>query len=462
MSIRFAKSIALVLAAAAAAAVVIAGGDSPYRTTLVLDSANGLREGSLVKVGGAEVGRIGQLGIEADDQVIARLELDRDAIRVTRRTRARVVTSNLLGSKYVELDPGRGGEELPSGSTIRRVSYPVDLDQVLGVLDAETRVRLTMHVNEMGTAMAGRREDFAAVLELVPPDLERATEVLDRVVADNHSLGDAVAHSSRFVSELAGERQDLTRLVDEAGTAMEAVADRREELRGTLAEAPATMRSLRRFLADLEQTTTPLGPAASALRQSAAPLRELLAELPGFRSAAQPALERAINVAPLLTRLGDRATPVARRALPVLEDLSDIAGRMEPVTEGLDRSVDDALAVLEGWARSIQDRDGAGHFFRGFATISPDVMRNAVDRLLPAPAARDAERPSRRSRFRRAQPEGQQRQEPAALDVTPPRSPLLDLPGAGVEMPELDGLLPESEDGGRARDEQLLDFLLAP
>ena len=442
---------ALGLAAFLAVLAVISSQPKPYKVRFQLNTANGLRKGSPVKVGGVTVGTIKSFKIGPGDYPIAEANLDAKKAHVGRGASARIVTTNLLGSKVLELIPGQG--RLPSGTLIprARISTPVDLDQVLDVLGPDTRSRLAVLINEAGAAVTGRKMDFNQALDLLPQDLHAGTRLLDQVVTDNHSLRDAVAASSQFVSRVAQERAQLSRLVGSAGQTMQAVATQHQALSETLTRAPGTLQSLQRFLGDLRTTTQPLGPAARAITATAPGLTSTLAQLGPFQRAADPALQQAIKAAPALMRLGDQATPVIRHANPTLGSLATFSTQLAPLSRTLNLSIDDTLGLIEGWARAIQDRDGVGHMFHGKATIGPDFFRALVNAPLSTNAT--SRRAGKRSQ---RQPSVRLPQLPAA--ATKPLSKLLE--GITNRLPRLTSKLAPPPVPRDTR--KILDFLLGP
>lgn len=376
------------LALAAVLLVVIAGGSSDsYEVRVQLESAVGLREGSEVKVGGVPSGTIKTLKIGKRDQIEATLALDpAKSPRIGRDARLEVVTSNLLGSKYLQLDPGDAGTPPAVPDTVdpSRVTYPTDLDQMLSTLDVDTRMRLRIVLNEAGYAITGRKIDFSDALEVLPRDLDKGGRVIGDIAADNVTLARLVRESSAYVTRLNSERGELIKLVDVAGEAAQATADKREQLAATIFRAPGALREARTFLGDLERTTVPLEPAAQAIANTAPALTETLASLPAFERAARPALRQARAVTPELDRVATQVRPVLQQALPTVRSLAQFSTSLRPVSEILDVSVDDLLAVLEGWGRAIQGRDRHSHIFHGRATFSPEVIRGILATALPA------------------------------------------------------------------------------
>jgi len=455
---------AALLAVGIAVALVIVTSDDrdTERLDVVLASANGLREGTVVKVGGAQVGTIDELRITRGDDVVAELALDQDkAPPITAGASARVVASNLLGSKYIDLAPGRRGATRLRSLPAARVTSPVDLDQVLNVLDMDTRARLRVLINEAGLALTGRATDFNVVLRQLPRDFDGARRLIDELTSDNRTLGEAVAHSSRFMSEIATQRRELGRLVDTARDTVTSVAARRAALRAALAKAPRTLRTARQFFDELRRTAAPLRPAARAITATAPSLSAALSELPAFRRAARPTLREARSAAPLLTRLGAEATPVARQAIPALEQTAQFARTAPPLTRALDVSVDDVLGLMEGWARSIQDADALGHIFRGKAMASADAIRTILDQDVPARRDQNKRKNQGGAPSPASTPGAEQPGAPPKRPAPALRLPEIKLPG--LPPINLPALIPEQPQSNKdAGIDTLLDYLIGP
>jgi len=200
---------AAILAVGVAALVLLSGGHT--RTLRIeLPTANGLRDGSIVRVGGVKAGTITDLRLGRGDTPEAVAEIDSD-IRLGPNTTAQIVTSNLLGSKYLLLVPRGAGRPLPNGATIpsARVTVPTDLDQVLNVLTPDTRARMQILINEAGTWMVGRGTDLNAAMALLPQDLDAGAELVSHLRGQNESLRRLVASSSSLIGRLAPERREI-------------------------------------------------------------------------------------------------------------------------------------------------------------------------------------------------------------------------------------------------------------
>jgi phospholipid/cholesterol/gamma-HCH transport system substrate-binding protein len=458
--------VALLVVGAVAAVLAVRGtADDGYRIEVELADAAGLRKNSMVKLAGARVGTVKALELTDDDVALATLEIDDASAPVGRDAQAKIRPANLLGEKYVDLERGDTDQPVPSGTRIprERTDAPVELDDVLAVLDVPTRVRLGLLIDESGLALEGRGAELRETLVQLPPALDQAHELVAELSADERALERLVEESDRVLAELAPERRWLGRMVDNAEGALSAVAARRAELGQTVREASPTLAQIRRTLGELETSAQALGPASNALREAAPPLTAVLRALPAFREEARPTLAEARTAAPLLTELAEVTRPFARRLRPAAGQLRRFSRSLAPVTSMLDRGgMSDTLGVLEGWARAIQVRDGLGHLFRSEVVIDDDLVATVVDHYVGGV-------PKQNRRSRRGDRPGAGRA-PARLPrgVRAPREPSLPrLLRRLTRLPELPRLLgvpkpPRERPLPPDAPERILDFLLAP
>jgi ABC-type transporter Mla subunit MlaD len=439
--------------AAAAAGLVLAGrggSGGAYTVRAEFADAAGLRGHSQVKVGGVAVGSVESLAVTPRNTALVTLKLS--DTRVGAGARAAIRPVNLLGEKYVDLQPGDQGRRRPSGSLIprSRTATPVELDQLLDTLDASTRFRLQVLIDESGEALGGRGADFGATLRALPPALDQAGAMVGAFAHDNRVLGRLVTDSDRVIGAMAGQRRDLGALVGTTNSALGAVASRDAELGQTIAEAAPAVAQMRTTLGRLRRAAAALQPAAHGLRTSAPGLAATLRALPGFAVAARPTLRTARSVAPDLTRLGVEATPVVARLRPVAARLDAFGGAFRPVSTTFDRGVGDLLGFVEGWARAIQVGDGAGHMFRNQLVMSPEIVQRLLAGYL---------RPSRRAHRRAVHV-------PRPLSRVPvgapqqPKLPAVPLPDAPKAVHELIQAIDQAPAAASPQASELLNYLL--
>jgi len=106
-------------------------GDNSYALTARFTSVAGLRTGNTIEMLGIDVGRVGAMTMDQENQVaVVELRI-RNGIRVYDDGIASIRTSGLLGDKYISLDPGGGGDLLEPGSEIAETEPPVDLTALI-------------------------------------------------------------------------------------------------------------------------------------------------------------------------------------------------------------------------------------------------------------------------------------------------------------------------------------------
>jgi phospholipid/cholesterol/gamma-HCH transport system substrate-binding protein len=103
-----------------------------YRLTAAFDNATGINIGSDVRLAGLKVGTVTSQAI--DPQTFqARLEFSIDErIQLPEDSSARIVPEGLLGSNYVDLEPGGSTINLADGAVIQFTQGAVNLADLLG------------------------------------------------------------------------------------------------------------------------------------------------------------------------------------------------------------------------------------------------------------------------------------------------------------------------------------------
>jgi virulence factor Mce-like protein len=365
-------------------------------------NASGLLTAYNVKVGGVTAGTIASIGLDKHDHAVVKMELNHGAYPIGAGATASIRPVNLLGEKYVDLNPGNLRQPQPSGSAIPlgRTSTPVELDNILNMLAPDTLARLQIIVNEAGVSLAGNGANFSQTLSQLPPSLDKARALVGQIAQQNAQLGRLIDAGGAVVASVNSRSGDLDNLVTSAANAMQTVAARRAQLAQTVQNAPAALAQLTHTLDDLGTTADALYPAMVQLRAAAPPLADVLAQAPSFATDANEALHAAREVAPDLTRLGAQGTPLLHRVVPTVLELSSFASSLQKVTTGLDQqgSMKALLRFIAGWAGVIGQRDGLGNVFRVHVTLSPQLVTSVLQRMTGGvagllPSARHAASP---------------------------------------------------------------------
>lgn len=297
-----------------------------------------------VRIAGVRVGQV--LGPKVrDGRARMQIQLQPGTGRLRADSTVVVRARGLLGSRYLELRPGKSGRFLPEGGTIRapaETSITSGVADVLDTFDAETRGRFGDLVGEFGQGLAGRGDGLNDAIRVAPDVTDELTRVADAIEARPGTAAAFVPSLDSGLGALDAARNDLAGFFRPAADGLAPFTEARDDVHATLDAAPPTLDAMRsglgagrvlltstRSLLHAVNRTLPPAPAAlrstnALLRESPTPLkraRPLLASLKAAvpsvlqtTSALKPDLEplqRAFgNLLPIVTSLGDHSCDV--------------------------------------------------------------------------------------------------------------------------------------------------------
>ncbi len=108
-------------------------GPTGLRVFADFDEIGGLKPRAPVVISGVKVGEIEGIGLADDYRARVSLTLD-PALRLPVDTTASIVTSGVLGDRYMSLQPGAEDDILKSGDQIEFVESAVILERMIGKL----------------------------------------------------------------------------------------------------------------------------------------------------------------------------------------------------------------------------------------------------------------------------------------------------------------------------------------
>ena len=337
-----------------------------YEVQLILPDAQGLDrlDEPAAAVAGTPLGGVSEVEYQ-DGQALVTLTLEPEVRgKVFADASAAICPASALQNLLVNIDPGSPeAGPLPEDEPIppsRTTSY-VAIDELTGILDADTQAYVSILVKEAELALDGRggklREALSELGELAAP----ATRV-SRALAQRRRLLTRLVGELEVVFETLSERGlQLASAIDAGNRTLAVTAAREAELaEATRALAPV-LAEAERSVAALRDLAEPLAPALERLAPSGAPLTESLARLRGLL----PRAERLTDQFEELVAEGARPvglmvdgtrglTRRARKLVPVSRDLAGLSKRFDRYKEGVQQTAD----TLSG-AFSAQDRNGA-------------------------------------------------------------------------------------------------------
>jgi phospholipid/cholesterol/gamma-HCH transport system substrate-binding protein len=294
----------------------------PYHFKAVFSSANNISPKSPVRIAGVNVGHVTAIHHLPDGRAgtVVTMDIDSKGLPIhtdaTVKVRPRIF---LEGNFFVDLNPGspsaptlRNGATLP----IQQASAPVQFDQVLSTMQADTRRNLQILLQEYGKAV-----------KVGGPAYRRSAKY----------WASAYKNSAIVNQALQGTQpHDLSSYIRSAGITAQALDSNPEQLKSLVTDFNTT--------------------AAAFAREQRA-LSQAVAELPRTLSAAQPALA-ALNAAfPPVRRLAAALRPAVRSSLPAINAAIPFARQAgglvsKPELRGLVADLRPTVPALERLTRS--------------------------------------------------------------------------------------------------------------
>lgn len=353
-----------------------------YLVRAVFDNASSLVTKSDVRVAGANVGYIKKLEVAPGDKAALTLAIVDPAFqKFYKDAHCDIRLQSLIGEKFIDCRPGTPAEgELPPYPRQKGVRYmansktssPVDLDLNFNVLRYPTRERMRLIFNEFGAALAGRGEDIAEIIKKSNPSLYEIDEFLALLAKDNKLLAQLAVDGDTSLVALARERKHIIGLLKNATTVQEAVNERQDDLKATLAKLPAFLDELEPTARELNEFAVAAQPISASLEKSGSDLSTFFTNANGLATQSNRALKRFSN-----------ATEELRSQLPVLTPLATDLRQFASYKS----SAKNAKLLLEsfgdqgGWANLMTLTIGLVGAFNGYDSYGHFVRSSLV---LPA------------------------------------------------------------------------------
>jgi phospholipid/cholesterol/gamma-HCH transport system substrate-binding protein len=316
-----------------------------FEVQAVFESANGLRQNSPVRIAGVEVGKVKSIeGQDGSDNAVVTMAIEDGGLPLhedaTMKIRPRIF---LEGNFFVDLQPGTpGARELEDGDTVTvtQTSTPVQLDQVLGALQSDSRQDLQEVLDGLGTALTSeptRADDRDADRSARG---ETAAESWNDAYDDAGPAARAQAQVNQALLGTEPER-DLGRLIDGAGKTAAGLVRNEVQLKELITNFNVTMAALASESANLSASIAELPPTLESANAALVSLNEAF---PPTRAFAREILPGVRETAATI----DAAFPWVEqmRALMSPSELQGLAKDLAPTTRDLAELTDDAIELL--------------------------------------------------------------------------------------------------------------------
>lgn len=230
--------------------------------------------GEPVNVAGVHVGEITATSLQGGQGVI-HMEIDPTKLpgrQLYRDAAAELVPNTPLKDMQVNIFPGHvSAGVLPRGATIpvAQTTSPVDSDELLDVLDTDTRTWFSSLIAELDRATTGRGRDIRDLLRTLGPTSSQLRQISDLLANRRQELA-AIVHNLGVLTKAASQKDvQLGTVVRAGNTTVQALARENVALRDSVVRLPGTLATARKTLQDLIPFANTLGPTATALLPTA-------------------------------------------------------------------------------------------------------------------------------------------------------------------------------------------------
>jgi phospholipid/cholesterol/gamma-HCH transport system substrate-binding protein len=227
--------------------------------------------GEPVNIAGVNVGEITGTSLSKGQGVI-HMELKPSQLppphRLYRNATAVLFPNTPLKDMEIDIDPGTpNAGVMPQGGTIPvgQTSVPVDSDELLSSLDADTRAWLSSLITEINQGTIGRGQDIKRILQNLGPTSTQFRQIGDLLAARRLKLAQIVHNLGTLTKAVSVKDAQLRTVVQAGNQAVGALANQNVALTQAISRLPGTLQTTRTTLADTTKLANALGPTANAL-----------------------------------------------------------------------------------------------------------------------------------------------------------------------------------------------------
>ncbi|MBB4662676.1 MlaD family protein [Conexibacter arvalis] len=283
-------------------------------------------QGQTVDIAGVQVGEISNVEL-ANGRALVTMRISDRYKEIYPNATMLLRPKTGLKDMVVELDPGsredgRGPVEEGYTIPVSQTLPDVNLDELLAVLDRDTRAYLQLLLNGAAIGLEGNGEELAQAFRMFDPlarDGKRASELL---IERRRHIRRAITNFGKFTQALGRNNRELTRFVDASQAALRRFADQGANIEQTLAALPGTLQQTKSALEAAGEFAGEAGPALEALRPFARNLGPALRATRPFLTETTPIVR-------------DQIRPFTREATPVITTLRPAARQLAAATPQL-------------------------------------------------------------------------------------------------------------------------------
>jgi virulence factor Mce-like protein len=329
--------VAVLLVAAALAATAAArsgedGGAKANEFTVELDNAFGIVDNADVKVAGVRAGHVTDMRVDPETaHALVDFQITESGFGSLREDAfCESRPQSLIGEYYVDCRPGTSERRLPAGGRIpiRQTASTIPVDLINNIMRRPYRERFGILISELGAGVGGRGGDLNDAIRRAVPALRETDQVLAELASQNRVLSQLTKDADTVLGDLAGNRRDVGRWVTQTRRTASASAERREDIRASLARLPGFLREMTPTMAALGDAADEQTPALQNLDAASGQLERLFRNIPAFADATRVSLRS-------LAEASRTGRPAIEASKPTIRQLGEAVAHMPEVSSNL-------------------------------------------------------------------------------------------------------------------------------
>jgi phospholipid/cholesterol/gamma-HCH transport system substrate-binding protein len=304
---------------------------APYTINAEFSTAQAVTpgQGQSVRISGVQVGTVGNVSLR-DGIATVGLNIDSKYKNVIHQNWTALLRPKTgLKDMFVELAPGPGSSPVAKpGYTIpvADTNPDIDVDEILGSLDADSRSYLQLLVNGAGAGLSGKGgSELAQVFDRFEPTHRDLARVNKAIGARGVALRQLVNSLQRLNTALATKQTQIVQLVDSSSKVFHAFASEDGNISRALVDLPGTLQQTTQTLQKVTTFAKLLGPTSRNLLPAARSLPAANAALVALAKPSTPIVR-------------DQIRPFVIAARPLVRNLRPAAINLSAATPNLSKT----------------------------------------------------------------------------------------------------------------------------
>jgi len=354
----------------AIALVARSGSDDDYQLRLMMPAADGVVDGTPVRIAGREVGKVTDVSVEGNAAAVT-VTIDEGSAPMHAGTIGHITWNSVLGRREVELKPGpEDNAELPSGKVIEANTERVELDDIVAALDAPTRAKVRRMVADLERTITPNAGSLRETLLTAGPFAQALGEVLRAVGQDGPAIRNLLSDLRGITTALARRDGELSATVSDLTTLLTAAAQQQEQLRTSLDEVGSTVDAANRLFGKVPDAVDAAVPLLEDLRPAVDQLPAVSARLKPVLLDLRPVVDELRPTLAAAQQLLGRTPGLLDNGTPVVSDLDASLTSVAPAVSFLRPYTPEVIGFLTNWTSLFSAKNSAGHFGRAMVPVS--------------------------------------------------------------------------------------------